>query len=266
MSRKEKYESGVYLTLPLVTILAVLFSPSCTTEKFEPVNIDYGYEYFPLNTGAYWIYEVDSIIYDPALGGTDVDTIRSFLKEEITGTLTDNTGQLVYRVEQTTRRSHDDPWQIQKAIVLSSDESRAFRIEDNLRFVKLVFPLKTNQRWDGHVFFDPSTKFSVAGESLELFKDWNYQVVAVGIETHLGNQSFDEVAVISMADSENLIERRLAVEHYAKGVGLVYRELTILDTQCTVCCHLNYAQCQSLPWNEKAEKGFQLQQRLIEYR
>jgi hypothetical protein len=61
------------------------------------------------------------------------------------------------------------------------------------------------------------------------------------------------VLTVREADSENLIELRRSRVKYAKGIGLVYRELWVLDTQCI-------EQCDGKPWEEKAEKGFILSQ------
>jgi hypothetical protein len=66
------------------------------------------------------------------------------------------------------------------------------------------------------------------------------------------------VVTVQNADSENLIELRLAHEKYARGVGLVYRELWILDTQCI-------EDCIGMTWEQKAEKGFILKQTLIDH-
>jgi hypothetical protein len=74
----------------------------------------------------------------------------------------------------------------------------------------------------------------------------------------IGDLQFDKVAIVLLTDDgeENTIERRYALEKYARGVGLIYKEYEILDSQCSTCTE---------PWSEKAEKGFILKQTLIEY-
>ena len=53
-------------------------------------------------------------------------------------------------------------------------------------------------------------------------------------------------------------EFKLSEEKYAKGVGLIYRAMKILDTQCII-------DCQFLEWEDKAEKGYILTQQIIDY-
>ena len=56
----------------------------------------------------------------------------------------------------------------------------------------------------------------------------------------------------------NLIELREAIEKYARNVGLIEKQMRILDTQCII-------ECEGEPWEVKAEKGFILKQRILEF-
>ncbi|HQU60246.1 MAG TPA: hypothetical protein PLU64_13665 [Saprospiraceae bacterium] len=254
------------LLLPVLAAMAIILF-ACSNREVEDITIDYGYDYFPLEVGRFWVYQADSITYDPALGGTAIDSFRTFIREVVADTLLDNTGAVLYRIERYERQADTLPWQIRKVFTLSRDEQRAYRTEDNLRFIKLTFPLRTGQSWNGNVFFDPFTKVLVKGESIEMFKSWDYKILTQGEPLQLGGLHFDEVATVQNADSRNnAIEFRVATEQYAKGVGLVSRYLDILDTECRVCCNGDTGdECQALPWEERAEKGFRLYQQLITY-
>ncbi len=248
-----------------IVVLLVVAVQNCAEPAIEEVSLDFGYDYYPLEVGKFRIYELDSIIYDPRVGGTAIDSSTTLVREVIADSFTDNTGQTVFRVERSERTSEQAPWVVTSTVVLARDDGRAFWTEDNLRFIKMVFPLERGKQWDGHLFFDPLLTIPVAGESIQMFKDWNYKVLELGQTVTLGGQSFPDVATIELANSENLIENRQGTEQYAKGIGLIYRELAILDTQCEVCCENDFAACGALPWAQKAEKGFRLQQRLIDY-
>lgn len=240
---------------------------ACGNREVEDIAIDHGYDYFPLEVGRSWIYQVDSITYDPALNGTAVDSIRTFVREVIVDTLTGNDGGLLFRAERYERLSDSLPWEIRKVFTLSRDEQRAFRTEDNLRFVKLVFPPQQGRRWEGNAFFNPFTQVTVKGERMEMFKSWDYRQLTDGEALTLGGLLFEDAITVQNADSrDNVIELRVATEQYARGVGLVYRYLDILDTECRVCCAGDTGDaCQSLSWEEKAEKGFSLRQQLISF-
>lgn len=239
----------------------------CNCDSSEPENfeVDFGYEYFPLDVGIFRIYEVDSIIYDPAINGTRVDSSTTLIRDLIAEALTDETGQMQFRVERSERKSEAEPWRNTKTFTLAREERRALWTEDNLRFVKMPFPLKTGARWNGNAFFDPLVIIPVAGESIQMFKDWESEVIGIGESAQVGDLSFSDVTTIRLADSQNLIELRQATERYARDVGLIYREYSILDTQCEVCCRGDFGACGELPWEEKAEKGFIMRQRLIEF-
>ena len=64
-----------------LSVLALLLLFSCTQNTEEADTSMFGYEYFPLQTGKTWIYQSDSIIY--SRGGTQIDTFRSLIREEI---------------------------------------------------------------------------------------------------------------------------------------------------------------------------------------
>ncbi len=233
--------------------------------EVEEVDIDFGYEYYPLEVGRSWYYQVDSIIYDPAIGGTAVDSSRTFIRETIADTLPDNTGALLYRVERYERSADTLPWAIKKVFTLSRDEQRAYRTEDNLRFITLAFPPREGASWESTLFFNPAFDVFVAGESIEMFKGWRSQIISVGEALNLGQMEWEEVLTVEQANNENILERRYVLEHYVAGVGLVYREMDILDTGCRLCCDQDLGACEAIPWEERAEKGFQLRQWLMRY-
>ena len=238
-----------------IAVLAALF-PACKTEE-DDFEQDYGYEYFPLEIGKFIVYEVDSTIFDPT-ADTMVFSTKTFVKEEIVDTLLDNLGNVLYRTERSQRKAEGQPWQIQKVLTQSIQANQAIRTEDNLRFIKLAFPLRQNNGWDGLVHIDPGLIVIVAGESIEAFKGWDYRIESVGEPDTVGLFQLNEVATLREADSENLIELRVSREKYAKGIGLVYREQWILDTQCI-------DDCIGQTWEEKAEKGFILKQTIISH-
>jgi hypothetical protein len=242
-----------FLLLGFCCLLAVF---SCDSEP-DNFSIEQGTEYYPLAVGKYWIYKVDSTIFDPN-GDSTVSFSTTFVKEEITDTLLDNEGNVAFRYERYERSADTLPWQVKKVFTATLDGKQAIRTEDNLRFIKMTFPLRENNRWNGNAYFDPSLIVTVAGESLEMFKSWEYKIEAVGKADTVGTFAFEAVTVVEEAASENLIELRSSLAKYAKGIGLVYRELWILDTQCIEAC-------DGQSWEEKAEKGFILKQYILEH-
>ena len=264
--------SKILATPILLLFFAFLFG--CDKQEIEDTRIeDFGYDYFPLEVGRSWEYEVDSVIYDLGLNEVVVDSFRSYIREVIVDTLLDNTGLVRYRVERYNRANDTLPWRIERVLTLSRDEQKAVRTEDNLRFTKLVFPIREGKFWDGNAFFDENMLVFVAGEAVLMFEGWQYRILAESAADSIGGIIFEEVVKVQNADNTflgnygDVLNLRLAREHYAKGVGLIFRELQILDSDCIFCCDGDTDEevCGPIPWTEKAEKGFTLRQRLIRY-
>lgn len=240
---------------------------SCSKRETAPPLADAAaaqHAYFPLVPGKYIVYSVDSIVYDFVPGGIARDSSRTFVREQVGDTLYDNTGQLVYTIERYERQRADAPWALQSVRTASRTAKQAISTENNLRFLKLVFPMDRRSEWNGNLWIDPELEIEVAGERMRLFSNWRYEVDSIDIKANIGAFSFDSVLVVTEADDSNIIEKRFSKARYAKGVGLVQREQWILDSQ--YCNRVPPpADCATKPWLDKAEKGYVLKQTIIEY-
>lgn len=238
----------------------------CNDSTVADIDIEQGYEYFPLAIGLSWEYQVDSITYDPDIGGTRVDSSTSFLREVIIDTLPNTAAETTYIIERSTRSNPNQPWQVLNTWTASRTDNLAVRTEDNLRIIKLTFPIREDSRWDPTLFIDPTLEIIVEGETIEAFKNWDGRVLATNQMQSLFGTDYESVLFSQLADDENLIERRLITEQYAPNVGLIFREVQLLDTQCQVCCNSDFAGCELLAWSEKAEKGLFVRQQLIDFK
>lgn len=241
--------------------VGLLFLISCD-ETTENIDIDYGYDYYPVEIGKYIIYDVDSITYDPSANATLIDTTSYQAKEEIVDTTLDNEGRTVYVIHYSTRNDANVAWELENVYTTVVTSEWVERTEENLRFVKLLFPQRIADTWDGNRYFvEENILVTVRGETLELFKNWNSAIIDKGSSTTIGAFTFDDVLTIRHADNENLIERRFVEEKYARTVGLIEKTVMILDTQCGG----NLSNCTELSWEEKAEKGFILKMKVNNY-
>jgi len=233
----------LYFLIPLVFL-------GCTKRALDDHQTDMGYDYFPVKVGQYRTYAVDSIVF----GQTGADTIYSQIKETIVEELGEGQNKK-YRVLREWRRSPNDNWHTNTVWWIVKEDNRIIQTEENLKFIKLTFPVQLGTTWDGNAFFDDRTTVKIASENLEFFKEWDYQVVGKG-DYVLNNETFDDIFVVEEANFETSIELRKSTAIYAKGVGLIERRQQILDTQCITCTG---------DWAEKAEKGVILTQLLIEH-
>ena len=227
---------------------------SCKEESIAPMGIDIDTDFYPLEVGRTWVYQTDSVIFNKQL--SSVDTLRGFMREEITDEFATAGDNVSYVIERSFRRSLEDQWNVTDIYSASFIDNKATRNEENLRFVKMVLPTSVGQKWDGNQFFDESVILNVGGELIEVYKNWGSEVTAIDSTVVLDGIQFENCTEIILADNENSIEKRFAKEIYAKGVGLISKEMIIICTQNGDA---------SIDILERAEEGFVLSQSLIEY-
>lgn len=249
-------------------MIALLFSSlllSCNQGSLEPpVNLDASqFDYYPLEIGKYIEYQVDSVLYDFTFGGlTSQDSSQTFVLETVTDTFREPSGTLVYVIERYERPSEELPWAIAQVFAASKTNTQAIRTEGNWRYLKLVFPFDRLSAWDGNLWIDKNREIEFAGERMRPFSNWSYEVDSVDVPTHMGPFAFDSTLYVTEADDTNAYEKRFSRAIYAKHVGLVWREQWILDSQY---CNQSPvpADCETRPWELKAEKGYILKQRIL---
>jgi len=100
------------------------------------------------------------------------------------------------------------------------------------------------------------TNIVIKGESLVAYDDWYYRYKNVDKSEFIGTKSFEKVCKVLEVDNEDIISKRYSEALYARGVGMIYRELWILDTQNTDL---------SKSFRDRAEKGLILKQTLVSY-
>lgn len=245
-------------------MLCALCLTSCNKETVTLPPLDLKLEYYPLEVGKYLTYAVDSVVYDPVVGGIDQDSVRLYVKEVVADTFRDDTGVLLYRVNRFERYSDSLPWQLAKVVAIGVENKKsAIRLEDNLRFSKMIFPPIQGKRWEGNSAFDPYREFSVAGERVQIFLDLFFFISEVDEPWEVSGFAFDSVTTVVATNfpSTCSLHFREIEERYAKHIGLVFREWTILDEEVDNVLDT----CVIAPWREKAESGFVIRQTLIDY-
>jgi len=245
--------------IPLLVIVVIFFQ-SCRNDDNEPAPIDPGYDYFPLEVGKYIEYDVDSTIYTRTLVGYDFEVeVRNNsiqVREEITDSFLDSEGHTVYNIERFERGDENQEWELRNTWTTLVTDQQAERTEENdRRFIKMIFPVSEDtDAWDGNQHFDINPEWW----EIFIFKNWRYEYGEIGAPIEINGLNFDDVVTVYQADEENFIELRRSFERYARGVGLIEREILILDTQCI-------ADCVGETWEEKAEKGFIVRQKIRDY-
>ena len=192
----------------LLSGLLLLLIAGCKKDSPTTIsNINFGYTYFPTKVGLIRIYQVDSIYWDDF--NNKHDTVSYQLKEIIDSTYLDNQNRPTQRIARYKLDSLGN-WTIYKVWASNRTTTTAERVEDNIRFVKFIFPPKNNSKWNGN--------------SENTLDAQTYQITSLNISDNLSGLSFDSTMTVLQIDDNNLVSRMYGVEKYATGVGLYYRQ------------------------------------------
>jgi hypothetical protein len=201
--------------IPAGMILLFAFS-SC--KKDEVIHsAGPSYQYAPTDTGRWILYDVDSTFY--SLFTTPPATHFNFqILERIDSTYLDNQARPTQRLERFRRDSVGAPWTEVISVWNATLTLSAYeRVEENVRFVKLGFPISLNNQWDGNAY-----------NSMD-YDAYSYE--DVHIPYSLGTFSFDSALIVQRGQPTNAIEHKNGIEVFANHVGMIYKEYYDLDIQ-----------------------------------
>ncbi len=249
------------LLTSVLFLFGLLFFTSCEPESIPASSAEIEMDFMPIDTITTWEYRMDSIIYDNE--GMTVDTFISYRRERLAGQFMDAEGKVTHRLIVSKKQDWNDEYKETDLWTLQINENGFQRKEENLNFVKLLFPIVLGDTWDGNQFPEDTQVF-VAGETLDQYRNWLYEYESRMDSMTVRDKLYNDVVKVVQANNTNAIDRRYSVEYYAKGVGMIQRDMEILHTQCPepACDPVVHA---TLPWEDKAWKGFILKQELINH-
>lgn len=230
---------------------------SCSKNEIEELDPSkFGYDYYPVEIGKRWVYQTDSIVYSQK-ATIEIDSTSSFIREEVVDSFRDSENKLAYRLDVFFTRDTNLGWDLISSSFVSKDDTQLRKTENGLEYIKLVFPVRRNKSWSGNNRIAPKTELVINGERLEPFVvEWNYSYDYLDLAETVSNAFYDKVCKVTEVDDENALEKRYSEVKYAKGVGMIYKEQWILDTQIFD---------NSIPFIDKAQKGMILKQYLISH-
>lgn len=232
-----KYLSLFFFFTGIITFV------SCGSESI-PSTLDEDNLLYPLEIGNYWEYASDSVVYSQ--NGMKRDTMISFIKEEITDAIINGSPDTSYVITRSYKKEIADPWQVSDIWTASRIGNLITKTEENLKFVKLDLPITLGKTWDGNRFFDEFIDVNIGAENLQPYKNWESIVLSTTETVIANNITYDDVIKIQLVDqTQQLIDYRYVVEWYAPSIGLIKKELIILESQ----------NAELSNWINTAEKG-----------
>ena len=202
---------------------SIIFSYSCTKNDILVSDLSQDYSYFPLQNGHWSEFEVDSIVHYDSDDYTEMDTaigvFHFFIREEIDSSFIDDENQKTYII-QRFRRDYDSlPWSFMNVWTATMNPYSAQRVEDNIRFVRLKFPITSQSHWPGndYNFFNEEEYFYE-----DLYQPKQY-----------GSLYFDSTLTVIQNDFISYINRVYKKEVYGNHAGLLFKEIDSVNTKNT---------------------------------
>lgn len=168
-----------------------------------------GYNYYPTAIGTYRIYNVTEITHFDGTSANAVhDTIQYQLREVLESEFTDGEGRTSIRLERSVRDSANAPWLISDIWWAHRGAGRLEQVEENEKFIKLVFRLDKGDVWDGN---------AENGRSRQ-----DYETLDVDVPYTLNGAVFDSTVTILQNDfRDGVLFHEYEYEIYARNVGMI---------------------------------------------
>jgi hypothetical protein len=224
MALKFQMKNFQFYTFLLLLSLGLMMS-NCTKTQIEstPPTISMS-NYYPLTVGKWIHYRLDSTVY------TSLNTIKTvrtyYILDSIEAKITDNNGNDLFRIRRMMRDNIDTTRWKDNATFLVTPSSTSIQFsENNLKFTKLVNPVREFISWKGNSAID------VADNFLRFYENWDYTYENVGQPLTINNINFPETITVNQIDQTNgdpnnknyYYSITKSSEIYAKGIGLVYK-------------------------------------------
>jgi hypothetical protein len=216
----------LYVFLCLISIVSV--ANSCTQK--DDFQLEEPSSYMQLADGKYVTYRLDSLLY---VNFGQKDTLIKYqAKDIVEGSITDNLGRKAWRVVRYLRDTAGlTAWQENLTYLVIPTRESLEVVENSLRFIKLTMPLRDGHTWKGNSYVNTSS--TDPNWIFRFYDDWNYTCDKTGLDYTPFTTPIANTITINQADEilgtpgnvNAYSERNFAEEVYAKGIGLIYKDL-----------------------------------------
>lgn len=233
MKTLTQIKTGCLLLLSAFTLIT-----GCKKEM-DDFSLQTVSDYSPLKPGKHIIYRVDSTV---VLSFGAIIRVNSYHeKHEADILTTDNLGRSALRVFRYQRdTANTQPWKPVGSYFITALDNSVEVVENNLRYVKLASPLREGFSWYGNRFLPEKvygSQFDFSNDNL--MDEWNFEYGDVDGAAVINGKTYTNTVTVTHADesvnfpvtSQNYGTRTLSAETYAKGIGMIYQELIMLEYQ-----------------------------------
>ena len=215
----------------------ILLLISCMKEKanftLESVN-----DYYPLQVGKYITYNLDSTVVTNF--GQELAVKHYQAQYRVDAEITDNLGRPAFTISRYLRTDSTQPWTIDNVFTAVPTGKSIEIIEDNLRFIKLMMPVKEGFSWKGNSYLPTYPYPMYQSTGTDVTEDWDYAYDSIGVPLTINSTTIDSTLKVAEVDDisgdptlkpDQYAYKTYSVEKYGKGIGLIYREFYLLEYQ-----------------------------------
>jgi hypothetical protein len=221
-------------------LLSVAFLlTTCNTDDANLDLVPSGTDYFPLTIGSFVSYNIKETNYflnDPRKTENNYQ-----LKEVIKEVYTDLAKNTSYRIERYKRANGRDNWVLWNVWTARIDFQAAIRTEENVPYIKLVFPFEKSKKWNGN--------------SLNTNNPDEYEMQNLGKTYSFANKNFTETVTVVQSNDSSLVGKDIRTEVFAKGIGMIYKKYEVLI----------YCQSENCRGKAEIERGNVLEMSIFDY-
>ncbi|WP_018343357.1 hypothetical protein [Cytophaga aurantiaca] len=194
----------------LFFLVLIILCFSCN-HKNDSVPELTGKDYFPTDSGRYWIYNVHEIKYN----ADTTDTI--YQRKDLIYNSFEFQNTTIYELYRFYKTNDAVDWPLQPDSVWSftTDHNQITLKESNVEFIRLVFPLSNGETWNAN------------SKNMALRDD--YSVSNFGKPYGVNTFYFPQTVDIIEEHSLNLVYKDYRNRIYAKNVGLIYKNYEQLN-------------------------------------
>lgn len=228
--------------LLLVTGLLIFIAATGCSKQTDDYKTDLPEEYFALEPGKFIHYYLDSSRF---IFFGQKDTVVHYQAKDVVDTqMTDNAGRQFWRIIRYLRpaESTDEAAWRENLVYQVTPEREGVEVQEgNIRQVKLKLPVVTGHQWRGNSFLAANTYDAIFpfnnDDDMNL---WDFTYSETEGSEEINNRIYNNIVTVThVADSVNvpitfpqgLALKNYWVEKYAKGIGLVYKEVSMWDYQ-----------------------------------
>jgi hypothetical protein len=196
----------------------IILASACGKDEFIPA--DRGTDYFPIQVGSLWIYNVNETIYSEVTTPKESSyRLRLFVSDSIVN----SAGAYTYIINRSRQTIGESTWSAVDTWSVSINDREAIVTEGNISFKRLMFPTRAGLTWNGN-------EYNNMGEDI-------YAMEAYEGEDILPGMTFENTIRVEQESNEDFIVFRDEREElYMKDIGLVRQSVTQLNYCTTEDC------------------------------